>query len=258
MNPRLLLLIVPAMALLSNCSEPPADVNCQHLEEREGVWYLPSNPEPYKGQCTVHHPNGQVAFERTYDRGLENGMQKEFFESGNLRAQGAMVDGRLNGPFTEWYDNGQVHFEITWKDGLQSGKLSEFYEDGSKKMEAQFEAGIPVGTQTIWYSNGQAEKATSFEKGLEHGPFETWHENGNSRMKGQVMAGKESGQWQEWWEDGTLRSVSNWNAGVPVDSALEYSEQGALIRLMVFDSGQVAETHHYDPLSGQEVAAAAQ
>ena len=63
-----------------------------------------------------------------------------FYESGELRYEGATLSGRPNGQGIEYFENGKIHWEGWFRDGLLvEGK--EYYENGNLRFEGDYNKG---------------------------------------------------------------------------------------------------------------------
>ncbi|MCB9170328.1 MAG: toxin-antitoxin system YwqK family antitoxin [Flavobacteriales bacterium] len=83
--------------------------------EEQGSWDLDRNT----GRFRRWHPNGQLAQDFVFDQyGVRNGMQKYY------------------------YENGQLAVEVNIKDGQEEGNLKRYYANGDPQQVAQFQNGV--------------------------------------------------------------------------------------------------------------------
>ena len=86
-------------------------------------------------------PNG---FKKVYylDRyGRKQGIEKEYYPSGELRSLTSYVDGILNGLYRQWYPNGNPKIETTYLNGKLNGLYRTWYENGK-----------------LWFEHGKSHK----------------------------------------------------------------------------------------------------
>ena len=89
-------------------------------QNRNGLFYLPNQEEPFTGKNLCKYENGQK------------------------KVEGKMKDGKPDGKWTMWYENGQKQLEGNWKDGKEDGKWTDWYRDGQIKSEENYKDGLRV------------------------------------------------------------------------------------------------------------------
>jgi antitoxin component YwqK of YwqJK toxin-antitoxin module len=111
------------------------------VQNRNGVFYLPNQQEPFTGEnlCafvngqyhskgnivngvadgkwTYWHENGQMWNERNYKDGRYHGKQTAWHENGQMSGEGKYINGKIDGKWIEWDKNGLVNWVGTYKDG---------------------------------------------------------------------------------------------------------------------------------------------
>ena len=55
------------------------------------------------------------------------GVNKDFYENGNLKEEVNYSDGKLNGMYREFYSDGSLKSECNYLNGIIVGKLKEYY-----------------------------------------------------------------------------------------------------------------------------------
>ncbi len=63
---------------------------------------------------------------------------KEYYASGQLRAERFCENGRFHGPSKNYYENGKLKFESLYKDGTLEGPAKEYDENGALQREMSF------------------------------------------------------------------------------------------------------------------------
>ncbi len=125
----------------------------------------------------------------TYDSGAPKsqrnaatGETRHWWEGGQLKMQGRLVDGTPDGAWTVWYE-----------DGVRAGELT-------------YRNGRPHGRWRLWHPNGQVKAEQHWDFGLQHGVWKEWHENGALSTEETHEYGSKSGPWKRWWDNGQKRS----------------------------------------------------
>ena len=99
--------------------------------------------------------------------GDDDGMQRTYWDNGQLKSEMRYVDGKLDGPYKTWYDNGQVFQDGQYADGMMDGSWLIFYPQGQLAARAQYEKG--TGKQTCYNEEGCMIMEVSYVDNLKHG-----------------------------------------------------------------------------------------
>ena len=89
-------------------------------QNRDGIFYLSNDTEPFTGKNLC------------------------LYEDGQFSIKGQFKDGKPDGNWTVWHQNGQIQSEENYKDGKKDGKHTSWYvENGIKKIysDAYYEDG---------------------------------------------------------------------------------------------------------------------
>ena len=101
-----------------------------------------------------------------YVNGKEDGVQKDWYDDGQLRSESNYKDGKSEGVQKWWYENGQLEFEGNYKDGKKHGKET-WWNNGQVVKEENYKDGKLDGKYTEWYGyeNGQIKTETNYKNG---------------------------------------------------------------------------------------------
>lgn len=133
------------------------------VEERYQV--LRKKKEVKHGFYRLYHANGKVAIDRVYVRDKVDGVEKTF------------------------YDNGQLESVAIVKKGVYDGSFFYYYPDGSLKQEGTYIKNSMEGELKTYYKNGQLKEIVTMQNTMEQGPYIEYHENGQLKAKGQFKDG---------------------------------------------------------------------
>ncbi len=182
---------------------------------------------------------------------LELGKDYEYYESGQLKAEGRSITGVKLGRWIYYYENGRIQMVGNFKDGKEIGKWTiydengeirtiveiiydqsfigrlyekaevlEYYQSGEIKAKAKRERGLVHGKRIIYSVSGEVLHENVFNYG--NGYYVDYYENG------QV---KESGLCQRY--DGvTMTKYSKWTKFSPdseILSEIIYDGKGAVL-----------------------------
>jgi antitoxin component YwqK of YwqJK toxin-antitoxin module len=107
-----------------------------------------------------------------------------------------------HGPALLWYEPGAIHKESSWRDGRLDGPYVEYFREGGRASAGRHRQGERDGTWTWWYPDGRQEEVVGYDRGRREGPFRQWWRNGNLRTEGRFCAGQQCGEWTTWSEQG--------------------------------------------------------
>ena len=141
-----------------------------------------------------------------------HGINKEYYENGQLKEIGEFIKAEEVGIHKEYYNNGQLKSSTTFVDGNKIGLYEEYLENGSpskkgnngKKVSGFGASYGEIEDWTYWeyYSNGQLEKKHTLDQnGSYTGNYVEFYENGELRFKGEFVDDDKEGEWYQ-FEDG--------------------------------------------------------
>mgnify|MGYP001494723136 CR=1 FL=1 len=77
------------------------------LQERQGGYYLPNETERFTGVNRLYYENGQLRLEYTFKDGKPEGLVRWWYENGQLRSENTFMYGKKEGLEREYYENGR-------------------------------------------------------------------------------------------------------------------------------------------------------
>lgn len=116
---------------------------------------------------------------------------------GRPAAQGALVDGLQEGPWTFWHENGAVEARGDYHRDERTGIWSHWYPDGTLRMRGAYRGERQQGLWEFWHPNGQRQCRGEYRDGREHGEWTFWANDGTVLQRGCFAGGKRCLQWME-------------------------------------------------------------
>ena len=108
----------------------------------------------------------------------KDGIDKTYFESGKIREEIPMKNGKPHGLVLVYFENGNVHQESHFENGLPNG-VSKFYRgDGSLWFESNFKDGKQQGFDRFYDKKGNLTSETNYENGKKNGKGVTYNKDG--------------------------------------------------------------------------------
>jgi antitoxin component YwqK of YwqJK toxin-antitoxin module len=167
------------------------------------------------------------------------GMIVDKYDNGQKRSEAYMVDGRIEGLFTEWNENGQKEGETNFVDGLDISMVTyAWYDNG--QMSGEVHLVIDRGRErfeglwTQWYESGQMQMNTNFKEGEMEGFYADWYENGQKRSEGNSKLG---GLRIEWHENGQKAREVNYLNQKKVGKETIWYDNGQIKTEAIYISG---------------------
>lgn len=103
--------------------------------------------------------------------------------------EGAVRDGRLEGPVRGRTRAGELRWELSFCGGLACGLYRRFAPGGVKIAEGRFEAGKATGEHREWHPNGKPKLTVHYRRGLRHGELIAWSADGKVTARGRFVDG---------------------------------------------------------------------
>jgi antitoxin component YwqK of YwqJK toxin-antitoxin module len=161
--------------------------------------------------------------------GLQHCFFKTYHSSGGLATDYNYVNGKVNGPFLEWFDSGELSITGNYKNDKPEGDVIEYYRNGQIKAKTTYVDGLDDGEYIAYYENGNLTYKGKSSKGKTIGERETFYESGAIMSKVSFDEnGKETGVYKEYSEEGWLHLEFTYNKG-NIDAYKYYNRDGKVI-----------------------------
>ncbi len=166
--------------------------------------------------------------------GVPHGPWQAFFPSGQLAEEGENLGGRPHGVQRTYYratasaaddEPPRLHKEATYAEGKLQGPFTEYYQSGAVLERGEYVAQQQQGVWTVWYPDGKEREQGAFRDGREQGPWTYWYENGQKSREGSYEAGLQEGEWKSYWEDGTPMTVGKFVEGCAARAVVQLVPQ---------------------------------
>lgn len=120
----------------------PLDTTSETIQ----VIYQPTQTESYyqKKIAVFAADTSQIAIEKTFARGVQNGIYKAYYSSGKLKVKTVYANGKINGEWTWFNPEGIILVKGIYMDGVKHG----FWAYKSIKTYGRFKKGLMHRT---WY-----------------------------------------------------------------------------------------------------------
>lgn len=78
--------------------------------------------------------------------------EKLFYKTGELLANGKIVNGKRHGLWSSWFQDGKIQSELNFKNGLKDGINRVWYQNGQERIIGQYKNDQEIG---MWYFLGE-------------------------------------------------------------------------------------------------------
>ena len=133
---------------------------------------------------------------------------KEYYENGQLKAEGEIVYSSSDGLWKYYYENGQLKAEGNWSLGKRDGLWKLWYENGQLKLVSNW---IYNGNEYLhgfykaYNMDGQVTSDGNYKFNEENGWWKIYNENGQLIQEGIYESGHKTGWWK-YYIDGKIDS----------------------------------------------------
>jgi len=124
-----------------------------------------------------------IAVETEYYNNVRNGYHREWYISGQLRAEWFYVFGKLEGPYTFWYEDGQLWYSQFYKNDSLDSISTWYHEDGKLSTSSFYINGNLDGVLQRWNDSGVMTDSSGYNNGNLIGYDTKWDENGDLDRK---------------------------------------------------------------------------
>jgi antitoxin component YwqK of YwqJK toxin-antitoxin module len=173
---------------------------------------------------------------RVDQKGMKQGVWKEFYDNGKVRKEASYIDDQLNGYYKEYDENGLVKVLFQYVNGklLEKSDTTEMeievrnqYDSlGNVIFSGSYKKDRPVGIHRMFNKEGKVINSFLFNdnglkigegiitpEGKKEGPWSYFYDDGKVRSKGNYSNNLETGNWKYFFEDGKTEQLGVFKNG---------------------------------------------
>lgn len=148
--------------------------------------------------------------------------EKSYYDNGSVHFVYHYVDEKLEGVTKEYYDSGELKAEIVYKQGkVESQK--EFLKNGRLERETRYLDDKKHETRIEYYSTGELFRERQLIDGILEGIEKEYYQNGKLKAERNYQNGKRHGSAVGYYANGNLKGDWEFDAGVPVKATIFFS-----------------------------------
>ena len=110
----------------------------------------------------VKFPNGQPKIVRYFDKSDKCVKETEYYESGQVKMEGGMKDGEMEGEWKAYFPDGRVQSIGTFMNGLRTGRATVWQENGNLLQEGFYKEGQHCGKWKFYDEQGNLLKEVDY------------------------------------------------------------------------------------------------
>lgn len=129
------------------------------------ILLLVSCSEKLTEKVMATYPDGTSKVVHYYDKNDQCVKETEYYESGQVKMEGGMKDGKMDGEWTAYFIDGRVQSHGFFKDGKRTGAAQVFYSNGNKYEEGSYKEGKHVGYWKFYDEQGNLIKEVDYGEG---------------------------------------------------------------------------------------------
>jgi antitoxin component YwqK of YwqJK toxin-antitoxin module len=166
-----------------------------HLEKRYGV------------VVEGWHDNGLESIVTTYENGIKNGPQVEYYFSGSPKVKRIFVNNILHGRESSWFEDSTIKTLGNYKDGFKDGLWRECIQD--EFWEITYNQGnvSPNKKRLRFHYGEQKESEVEFYHNKRNGKCIFWNRFGDKVEEGYYLDDEKHGEWITFFEDGYVQKI---------------------------------------------------
>jgi antitoxin component YwqK of YwqJK toxin-antitoxin module len=195
--------------------------------------------------------------EGDFDKDLEEGEWKSWYEKGAQKDVGHYHQGRMQGKWLGFYPNGVKNYEGQWailkETDAFTKKFSDLYQmkdDSSNTMKV---GDVKTGKWTYWRDSGMIEKMETYDaRGELNGPAATYNIAGKLEGEGSYKSGKPDGKWAYYHPHGAPMRECHYSGGKLDGKSVVFNERGQVIEESNYKNNKLDGTYtSYDEKTGK-------
>ena len=191
-----------------------------------------------EGVQIEYYSSGEKRAEVSYKNGVKHGPRYSWHKSGEKKGEQHYKHGEKDGVETNWHISGQIETRELWNKG-RLVNFSSWKPDGTPCPITKIVDGS--GIAVTYWENGNEFGLNNYKDGLKHGQSVGWFDNGNKSMEFNYKKGKLDGPSNSWYSGDKKASEGVYKNG---------KEDGLWTRWYL--GGQMASQHVYN--NGEKIS----
>lgn len=170
------------------------------------VYFMDKKLTINDGTLFINYPKGVPAVRGTYRNNYRSGVWKSWYQNGQLRDSGSLVNDVLTGTWLTYYADGRLMTRAHFNEQIGSTGLSPLVAaDKNSLLNFPPAIAIKTGLYETWHPNGLRQDSGVYQKDIKTGFWKAWYKNGQPESEGSYDAVEHlQGNWNFYRENGSL------------------------------------------------------
>ena len=206
------------------------------------------------GSYKQFYENGNLKAEGSYKDGKKHGSYKKYYSNGKIRSKGSYKEEKLDGEHRAYYENGELEKKENYKMGKWHGSFKSYYENGKLNVKTSYTNDTLDGDYEKYDEKGQLLIDASLKKGLLTGSYKEFYSNGTPKMEAEFKNGQMAdGQYRSYYDNGTKKVFATVKNSVLNGPFEVYANNGTIVAKGEFENGRYVHKEFFtDPRDGQK------
>ena len=188
------------------------------------------------GQWTDFFNTGEIRAQGSYLNNLNSGLWTYYFRSGGVEQKGRFDRGRYDGSWTWYYMNGNTWREESYFNGREDGIFVEYDIKGNIIEKGDYINGEQEG-EWVHHVGDHMEKG-SYVIGLREGIWKYFYSDGTLKYEGYYSQGNPDGRHKYYYPSGVLKEEQYYQMGLREKNWKKYDEEGNLLMTLTYRHDQ--------------------
>ncbi len=188
------------------------------------------------GPWKEYYEDGQLRAEGLYNLGNRIGRWRFYHQTGGLEQEGNFNDqGKPEGPWKWFHENGNVFREEAYRNGKLDGLFTEYTDDGKVVVQGEYVDGLEEG---FWkYEYGDTREEGTYRSGMRNGEWKAYYDNGQLSFAGSFIDDNPNGRHIWYYPDGKKRDQGEYIMGLRTGDWIQYDQNGTVFLVIAYQNG---------------------
>lgn len=158
---------------------------------------------------------------------IPDGVVKEYYKSGKLRAEWNYKNGELEGTCNIYFENGELMFKNNYKSGKRDGVTKSYYRGLRLRYKYEYKDGKLEGTVKKYHKNGKLSFGWKYKDGRREGTAKSYFKSGSLKAKWNYKGDQLDGITRIYYKSGGIKYIDTYRGGYKINRKA-YDNRGKL------------------------------
>lgn len=189
-----------------------------------------------EGLWKEYFNDGKLKAFGDYSNNLKNGIWKYYYKNGQLEEIGKFIDNKPDSIWQWYYSDGKLLRTENFYNGLPDGMLSEFDKNGSIITQGEYIDGKKEGH---WiYNIGDNKTEGEYSEDTRTGLWKSYFDDGSLQFEGKFVDNNPNGEHTWYWGNGKIKKQGKYVMGRKIGDWKKYDKNGLLLIVIAYQGGK--------------------